>query len=319
MITDCIKEGFALANRNLQLVAIRIVVKLINLFAMLIFMVVPLVAIIAYLGIDLANADKLLPLLLNDPLEFILKYSGAILIALISLVFCLTIVSLIDLYVIGGTIGVLRSATAESDYKFSLSSFFKESGSNFARLFWLLSLLLLILSLTLIIMSVAGGAGIIAAQTLKYSESLIGIFLSSMLTVTSIVVSIFVIIAGFMFAFYSMIISVMEGKGSTYSIRVACGFLKSRPQAMLLYLILFAGVIAIHIIFFGVKIPFNMVPFLAPFINIAITIINVVFQSYVAVFMWSSLIVYYLKVNTVRDFDSNGVKASHAGQGDLEI
>jgi hypothetical protein len=319
MIKDCIKEGFTLANRNLQLVVIRIVVTLINLFAMLIFMGVPLVAIIAYLGIDLANAEELFPHLISNPLEFISRYFGAVLIAGISFVFYLAIVSLINLYVAGGTIGVLRSAVSSSDYRFSLSLFFKESGTHFTRLLWLLSLLLFVFSLALIILGIAGGAGFIAAQSLKSSESFIGIFLSSFLTVTATVISILVFIAGFMYTFYSMIISVMEERGAVESIKKTHDLLKSRPQAILLFFILFAGVITINILFFGIKIPFDMIPLLAPFVNLAITIVNSVFQSYVAVFVWSSLIIYYLKVQPVRDFFSNGAKDSVDEPGDYEI
>jgi hypothetical protein len=295
MILECIKEGFALANKNLQLVFVRIVVTIINLVSFFISLGIPLVFAIIYMGFDLAHAKDLLPFLTENPVEFVSRYMGLVFLVGSSLVFYLTFVSILFLYSLGGTLGVLRASAVNIQYKFSLSSFFKEANRNFVRLFWII--LLVSLGSVVLFTSFTISGGIIAAiiQALAGGGGILELFFSSFIMVSVIILSIIFFVACLMFTGYSMVVSVMNGKGAVDCIKKTFDFLKQKPEAFLFYFILFAGSIIANSIFFVLKMPFNMVPVLGPVMNIVLTLFSALFQSYLALVIWSSLIMYYVR------------------------
>src|SRR4030066_1786878 len=110
MITECFKEGFYLANKNYQLVFLRIIVIIINFLSLLFSLGMPIIAAVAYMGFDLSHAVDLLPNLMENPFNFLSKYLGLIFLIGISFIFYLMLASTIILYSLGGTLGVLRNA-----------------------------------------------------------------------------------------------------------------------------------------------------------------------------------------------------------------
>ncbi len=295
MIIECIKEGFSLTNKNLQLVLLRIIVTIINLVSFFIFLAVPLIAAVAYLGFDLAQAKDLLPILAKNPFEFVSKYLGLVFLIGASFIFYLIFISILFLYVLGGILGVLRNSAVYIQFRFSLSSFFKEANKNFFRLFWLISLLLfvfIILFVTFILLSV-----IIAAiqQAFTGTESTLEIFFRSFVLLTIVIFGIIAFLICLIFAVYSVVASVIEGGGVIDSVKKSFNLLKQKPQPFLLYIILVVGVVAANFIFYGVQISFNMVPGMGPLFTLAFYLINAFFHSYLAIVVWSSLVVYYVK------------------------
>ncbi|GBD97143.1 MAG TPA: hypothetical protein ENG83_15810 [Nitrospirae bacterium] len=291
MIIESIKEGFKLANNNLQLVLMRIAVTIINLIVLFIFIGLPVIAAIAYLGFDLAQAKDLLPFLVKNPFEFISKYLALMFIIGTSFVFYLIFTSTLFLYALGGTLGVLKNSAVNIQYKFSISSFFKEANINFSRLFRLVSLLLSGVIVLFLLFIVSGVIVAVVMQAVTEAGSALEMFFSSFAMLTIVIFSIIIVAAGFIFAVYSMIALVIEGKGVMDSIRSAFDFLKKMPQALLFYVILFIGIIAVNVIFYGIQLSFSVVPVMTPLIYL----LNVFFQNYLAIVLWSSLIVYYIK------------------------
>jgi len=98
-----------------------------------------------------------------------------------------------------------------------------------------------------------------------------------------------------MFCVYSMVVLSVERKGAVDSVKKTFDFLKERPGAFLFYMVLFAGVVAANLVFFFLRIPFGVMPAIAPFFTLFISLLNAFLQSYITVVIWSSLIVYYVK------------------------
>lgn len=291
MVIECIKEGFALVNRNLQLVVIRIVFSVINLVSLSVFLGVPMLVAIMYLGLDLAQARELIPFLLKNPLEFVYKYLGLIFLFFASVIFYMIFMSLLFLYVLSGTVGVLKNAAVNVQYRFSLSSFFKEARMNFSRLFWLVSLVLLIVIVLFLALMVSGGifAGIVQAVT--ESESTIETFLTSFAMLTIATFGILIVLSGLIVTVYSVVTSVVEAKGVRDALGKTFALFKEKPQALLVYLILFAGIILASSIFYGLQVTISFLPFMAPLLYV----MNAFFHGYAATFVWSSLVVYYIR------------------------
>lgn len=292
MIIGCIKEGFHLANRNYQLVLLRIIVVIINFISLLFFLGLPIIVAVAYMGFDLSHAVDLLPDFMENPLNLLSRYLGLVFLIGISFIFYLTFVSTIFLYSLGGTLGVLRNSAVNIQYRFSLSSFFKEAKIIFSRLFWLVSILFLIFIALFAAVIISGGVVAGFMQGFSWSETTLKVFLSSFVFLSTIVFGIIIFFSWFIFTVYSILCLVIEEKGPADSIKNTFNLLKRTPQAFLFFIILLAGAIAVNLVFFIIMIPFGMLPFL----DIVLYCVSVVFQNYLAIVVWSALTVFYTKV-----------------------
>jgi len=295
MFTECIKEGFRLVNRNLQLVFLRIAVNIINLTGLFIFLGIPVIAAVALLGFDLAQAKDLVPMLARNPFEVLSRYLGLALIVGTAFIFYLLCASLFILYALGGIIGVLKNAAVNVQYRFSLSSFFREAGMNFSRLFWLMSLLLLIFLMLLIVLVFSGGIIVAVQQIFAGAEGSIEIFFNSFIALSVVILGAIIFIAYFIFCVYSIAASVVEECGPMDSIKRSINFLLRKPGAFLFYMLLIIGLITVNLVFYGAQLSFHMIPVLGSFMSIFAYLISAFFQSYLLIGVWGSVLVYYLK------------------------
>jgi hypothetical protein len=219
------------------------------------------------------------------------KYLGLVVLIGVSLIFYLTFVSAIMLYSLGGTLGVLRNSAVNIQYRFSLSSFFKEANKTFSRLFWLVSILSLIFIALFGAVIIAGGIVAGFMQGFSWAETTLQVFLSSFVFLSIIIIGIIIFFSGLIFTVYSILCLVIEEKGPADTIRTTFNHLKRTPQAFLFIIILSAGAVAVHLAFILIMIPLGMLPFL----DIVLYLVSVAFQNYLAIVVWSALTVYYTK------------------------
>jgi hypothetical protein len=300
MIIECIKDGFALTNRNLQLVVIRIIVSVINVIALGVFLGIPVIVAIAYLGFDVAHARDMLPYMAHNPLEFVSRYLGLALLLVFALLSYLFFSSMLFLYTLGGTLGSLRNSFTNAGPKFALPSFFREANANFSRLFWLLSLIFLGITVLLIAFAIIGGIMVLVMSALSAADGTLNMFLRSFAAVFMIIICVLTLLASVIFSVYSAVISVAEEKGSMESVRMTLGFLKSKPKALLFFIVLIMAVIAASLIFYSVQIPLRIIPFM----SVVTFLINTFFSSYLAVFLWGSLVTYYMRASSSPVYDA---------------
>lgn len=284
MIIECIKEGFNITNRNWQLILVRIITAVINIAALLIFLGGPLLLALLYLGIDIASAKDMFPSLMDNPSQFFLKYLGLFFVFLAALLFFLTFASLLSLYTLSGTIGVLKNASLNSAYRFSLTSFFKEANKHFSRLFWLLSLLLLCIILLLAAFLLFGVIGAAVVHSLAVSQSTLLVFLSTFIILSGIAFGPIILLASLVFMIYCTIVSVVEEESPSDTIKKTFYFLKKMPMAFMLYFILFIGLIAANAV---------LMPLI--WMTVIFSLIGAVLQSYLMIVFWSALVVSYVR------------------------
>lgn len=284
MIIECIKEGFNITNRNWQLILVRIITAVINIAALLIFLGVPLLVALMFLGIDIASAKNIFPSLIDDPSQFFAKYLGLLFVFIAAVLFFLTFASLLSLYTLSGTIGVLKTASLNASYRFSMSSFFNEANKHFSRLFWLLSLLLLGLTLLLFAFLLFGVIGAAIVHSLALSQSTLLVFLSTFIILSGITFGSIILFAAFVFMIYCTIVSVVEEHGSSDTIKRTFYFLKKMPSAFMLYFILLVGLIAAN----AVLMPLS-------WMTVIFSLVGALLQSYLMIVFWSALIVSYVK------------------------
>ena len=291
MIIETIKDGFRLANRNLQLVVIRIIVTFINLASLAVFLGLPVLVAIAFLGFDLAQAKDLLPSVIDNPFDVVSRYLGLIFLLLAALMLYMAFSSLLILYSFSGIMGVLRSSAVNTQFRFTVRSFFQEAGKNFSRLFRLLSLVLLSTLAFIIATLVVGGIAAAIMKSLSGSETAIEVFFNSFVTIFIIIFSVIIILTSIIFAVFSLVISVVTMEGAMASMSRAYNFIKEKPQSLLFCIVLFIGIITANAMFFSLQIPMQFMPFMMPLVYL----LNALGQSYLIIVMWSSLIMYYIK------------------------
>jgi len=291
MIRECIREGFKLANKNVQLVIISALVSIINLISFFIILGLPVIAALVYLGFDLTQARDMFPSILKDPSELIANYLGVIFLILTSFILYVAFTFVLYVYALGGTLGILKDSAVNTGFEFSLASFFKEARINLSSLLGLISLVMLGVMALFILFMVTGGvaAGVINAVT--KSRSMMEMFFSSFALLSIVVFTVMIIFAGLVFGIYSVVVLVTDGKGAIDSISRTYNFLKQTPEALLYYLVLITVFVAANAVFYGIQIAVSVIPLFMPLAYI----INTVFQSYLAIVVWSFLIVYYVK------------------------
>ncbi len=296
MIIECIKEGFHITHRNWQVILLKIAVTIISLVGVFFFIGIPIAVAIIFMSVDIANIKDILPGIMSEnPLEFLSKYLGLVILMLISLTLYLTIVSVLMLYVFGGMLGVLRNAALNIQYKFSLSSFFKEAKKFFFPLLWLFSIALLVITVVVIVFGILVGVVISAIYAFKESGTTLSVFVTSFFSLLIIFLSIIVGLASVIFTVYAAIALVVEKNGVADSFKNAWNFVKNKPMAFLFYIILVIGIIAVNITLKILGGSFSMIPVVGLLISIPFQLIYYVVQSYLGVVMWSSLLVFYIK------------------------
>jgi hypothetical protein len=295
MIIECIKEGFSLTHRNWQLILLRAAVALINLFLLLLFMGIPLLIIFISVGIDMAQARDLLPELLSSPEEIIPQYLGTIVLLLVSFTVYLLVVSVITLYVFGGTIGILRKAALDVQFKFSMTTFFQEAKNLFFPLLWLFSFVILIVTAMLIIFGIMAGIAFAVVHLYGESGSTLSVFVVSFFTLLLIFFGIVGGLGSVIFTAYAVIALVVERKGTIDSLKNTWSFIKNKPISLLFYIILVVGITGINILLMIIGGTIRLMPIAGLFINIPYQLVYYAVQVYLGIVLWSSLLIFYTK------------------------
>jgi hypothetical protein len=297
MIIECIKQGFSITHKNWQIILIKAITSVINLIALFVFVGLPIAIGIIVLGIDIAQAKDILPDIAKNPMEFISRYMGVALIFVISLIAYLLIVSVTLLYIFSGTLGSLRNAVLEMQYKFSYSSFFKEAKRGFFPLLWLFSITTLIIIGLLILFGLLSGIFISLTGLRDVTGTTLSVFLTYFLTLMGIAVA----FGGIIYSAYAAVALVVEKKGVMRSLNRAWEFIKMKPTAFLFYFFLFVSLTVINFAFLSIETTFSTAPLIGYLFLIPQRIIYSIIQSYLNVVMWGSLTVYYIKASGFTD------------------
>lgn len=284
MIVECIKEGFRLTHRNWQLILIHVIVALINVVSLFFFIGLPVFIAITYLGFDVVHIKDILPSLLSDPRGFVARYLGLLFFIISAIFFYLVFVTILYLYIIGGTIGVLRNSVMDNAYRFSLSFFFREAGRHLTRLFWLLALLMLAITGFFVVFVTSGGIAMAVLEGIDIRHPSIQMFFSSFISLFIMVFGLIILYFAIVFAAYSFIVLVIEGEGVMESIRGTFNFLKDNTMAFLYYFLLLIGIGIANL----VVVSLSVIPVIAPLINLFL-------QNYLSVVLWSCLVAFYVK------------------------
>lgn len=293
MFLEAITEGFRLTHRNLQLVYLRIVLILINIAVFFLFIVMPLFGVIQGWGMDISEPGRFLNHLLHDPLGLISNYLWSLLLFLLSFIIYLFFVTILYLYYLSGSLGILVNSALDPSCCFSLSSFFAQARKNFMNLIWLTSIIG-IFFLTLIVIFfitafVAGGG--MHARGMGFFENFLASFLSYFVSIFGFLFLIILVV----FMAYSIVAAVAECGGVTSALKKAFAFLIKKPSGFFFYAVLLSGVILASAAVFLFEISVSTASdgnFAAALLT---AFLNLFLHSYIMVVMWACLVVFYVR------------------------
>lgn len=291
MIAESIKEGFRITNRNWQLVLLKVAAGIINLIGLFIIVGIPVIISIFTLGMDIAQAKDLLPQILDDPVQILSKYLGLAILITLSLLVYLTFASFLILYVFGGTIGMLKNSAFDMQFKFSLSSFFREAKRLFFPLLWLFTAAILVMLGILMLFGILAGIVITFSGAYIDAQTTVSVFVIYFLSLLGIAT----FLIGVIFAAYAAIALAVEGGGVRVSFRNALNFIKNKPVAFLFYVLVFSALIFANFVLIGSGAALSSAPGIGVLFGFPYQIISFFIRSYLGIAMWGALLEFYLK------------------------
>ncbi len=292
MTITSIKKGFGLANKNWPLVLVELTVCILIAVSLFFFAIVSVVALVAILGLDIAHIKELLLGIVKYPEGLISKYLALFFLFLTLLTIYLTVVSCLLLYCFGGKLGVLRHSSADDQYKFRLSSFFREAKKLFFPYLWLSSITLPIVLLTGIFTLI--GFGIYFVFIYNQQGSMSSIFFASFLALLFVFLGIAGTLGSLIFSSYAAVILADGKTGILSSFKESFKFIKDKPASILFFIEIFSAVAVTSAVLAIINQIFWLISAAGVLITIPFLFVAGAVSSYLRLVMWSSFIAYYL-------------------------
>lgn len=299
MIIKSIKKGFSLANKNWPLVPIELTATILIAASLFFFALVSVVALVAILGLDIAHIKELLLGILKYPEGLISKYLTLIFLFLILFTIHLTVVSCLLLYCFGGKLGVLRNSAADAQYKFRLSSFFREAKKLFFPYLWLFSIMLPVVLLTVIFIFI--GFGIYFVFIYNQQGSMASIFFASFLSLLFVFMGIGGTLGSLLFSSYAAVILADGKMGIISSFKETFSFIKNKPASIVFFIEIFSAWAVMSVVLALINQMFLMILSAGILISIFFLFMAGAVSSYLGIVLWSSFIVYYLNYHEQRE------------------
>lgn len=298
MIFEYIKEGFHLTHKNWQVILLRLFIALLNILGFIFFMVLPVAVTLASIGVEFSDRGSLLELL-RDPGGFLSGYSGAVVFILLAFIFYLSFASILVVFTLGGTLGVLRNSALDPEYRFSLRSFFEEGKSLFFRIIGFSAITLPVFIVPVIILAVLGAGGFSFLHKYGDGGSLVVLFLTYFLSLLLAISGIVVLLGTLTLITYGMIVLAVERISPMDTLKRVVGFIKENPGAVLFYILLVGALMIISVL---LNLPLHMTQGTTGIlIDIPYQLVSYALQAYLTVVLWSCLVVFYIRTTKYSD------------------
>lgn len=293
--TEAIKDGFRLVNSRWQLVVVQAGMMLFNCVFFFILVGIPLGIAFIIFGLDLTGLAELKDILgfLRNPAEILSRYFGLVLILVISFLIYLVLITVIGLYVFGGSIGTIGASLLDPSSKFNLRSFTDQAKKLFFPLMWYSLVIALIFICVAFLLGVIGGGAAVLVSYARGQDSTLGLFMGIFFFLVFALVAASTVAVTLAVAVYGTAVLFFKREGAFRSVKGALHFLWTRQSALGLYLILFAAYIVASFIVILVVYPFNMIPIIGPIISFPFQIISYIVQGYLGLVIISIVFTYY--------------------------
>lgn len=292
---ETIKEGFGLIHRNWQLIVIQLAASVVGCVGFFVIVGIPLAITLIMLGIDLAELGNIKDMLgmLKEPSGLISRYRGLIVVLAASLIVYLLSVSIIWLYCLGGSAGLIRTSIKEPSVGFSMKGFLLEGKRLFLPLAGYMLGVGLMFAGALFLWGALGGLAVFVPHLLGL-YGLLGVFMKVLFTL-SVMFFGFIFILGLMaLSIEGLVVLVFEGTGMRDSLKKGYDCLKERPETLGLYTLFIVGYFLIYFLLALIGFPFKYIPVIGTLLTLPFQLLSYLLQGYLCLAMLASSFAYYV-------------------------
>jgi hypothetical protein len=293
--TDIIKNGFRLINRNWPLVLIQLSMVFLSTIGFFIIVGIPLAIAFVIFGIDLTELTDMRDIfkIFKGPSILMSKYLGLFLIVLVSFLLYLLLITMVGIYVFGGSIGVIGRSLKDASLKFSMRIFFDEAKKIFLRLLGFTSVIGLILIVIAFFLGMLGGGIAAIVSYAQSQDSTLALFFGTFFSLILLVIALVLIIGILSITLYGIAALFFKDTGAVQSIKVATQFLIQHPNAFWLYTILFVGYLIASFLMILLGYPFTVIPIIGTILSFPYQIAYYAFETYLGLMIIATILSYY--------------------------
>lgn len=294
-ITDAIKSGFDIINKQWQLVAVQVVMWMVNVLFLLLLVGIPLIIALILLGIDLTAlaAGNNISGLFQHPAELFKKYLGLVLVVITAIFVYVVLATTLWIYIYGGTAGIIGKTLLEPSLRFSMRAFFSEAKKLFFPLMWYFGIVGLVFIVIAFIIGLFGGGTAILVAMAKARDSTLALFLGVFFSLVVIIASMGMLITALAVTKYGVASLYFKNQGAVKSFGDGITFLWNKQKAFWLYLLLLAGYLLASILMAFIFYPFRMIPVIGTILSLPLQIMSSIVQGYLGLVFMAALFAYF--------------------------
>jgi len=292
-----ISEGARHVHRSWQLLLMPLLMSFLNLAALVVFVVVPLVIALVVAGFDASELAGIEDLMnkATHPLDFVLDYLGVVLVLAAGvLVYSLVALSL-WIFVLGGSAGVLGKSVQGPYGGFDMKLFFAEGRRLFSPLAWyttLAGLAFVGLAVVLLALAVLGGATV---KLLGLEGAGLGLFFKVFIILSFSAAAVVLAGGSFVVAVQGLAPLVLKGSGAAKSIGEAVDYLGRTPGALCRMGALTALYFGVQAVLLIAGYPLQLIPVVGFILYLPYQLFSTVAQGYVCLVLLATIFVDYAK------------------------
>ena len=280
-LSEILKEGFRITNRNWPLVLIHLGGLFLLLFVLFFSFFLPLLISGSFTLLSDFDWEDFL----EDP--FLFQGAPLLLLLIVPFLFLgLTLLNGFYIFVAGGVKGVYKEdLLQENSQSFTFSRFIQNGKVYFWRIAGLWALLGLIIFPLLILFGIFGGV-VVWMMKIGDVEYYSLIFMGILIIFSTLLFT--------LYFSYSNILLVMEDEGAGGAMRRGLQFLKDHfGPAAGLYLVLVLIHFGISALFTGIQFPFNFIPVVGTLVSLFLLPIQTLLSIYLSLFFTAAMMVFY--------------------------
>ncbi len=292
---EAMNDGFRVINRNWQLVLIQVAMVFVSSIGFFIIVGLPLAVAFIIFGIDLTGFADVRDIfnVLQGPSDIISKYLGLILIILSSVILYILVVTMLGIYLFGGSIGVIGRSIGDKTLKFTVRMFMDESKRLFLRLLGFTSVIGLILIVAAFFLGLLGGGIAAIVSYAQSQDSTLALFFSTFFSLILVIVALMLILGILSITLYGFAALFFKGTGAFRSIKEAAKFLIKYPNGFWLYTVLFIGYLLASFLLILLGYPFTLIPVIGTILSFPYQFILYAFQTYLGLVIIATILSYY--------------------------
>jgi hypothetical protein len=292
---EAIKDGFGLINRNWQLVLIQVGMVFASILGFFIVVGIPLAIAFIIFGVDLTGIADLRDIfgMLRGPSDILSRYLSFILIIIASILLYVLAVTVLGMYLFGGSVGIIGMSIKEKTLKFSMRRFTGEAKRLFLRLLAFTSVIGLIFIFAAFCLGLLGGGIAAIVSYARSQDSTLALFFVTFFSLIVIILSLSFILGSLSVTLYGIAALYFKGSGAFRSIKDAVRFLIKYPDGFWLYAVLFVCYLLASFLLGLLNYPFTLIPFLGTILSFPYQFFSYVVQTYLGLVIIAVIQSYY--------------------------